>query len=82
MPRRPSERYQRCTETDANKLLKMQGIIAQARHEIHMLDVATDDFEYQIDKIVYHLNQIKRAVDTQYDTMKLKKLQALLSEDK
>ena len=74
--RRPSERpkLNKCKETSTYALENMRSHIQIAKTSSHMLDVTTSDFDYEIGKIIYQLNKIKRAVDTQYDNVMSKRL--------
>ena len=74
--RRPTERPKpsKCKETLAYVLENMRSHIQIAKTSIHMLDVTTSDFDYELGKIIYQLNKIKRAVDTQYDNVMSKRL--------
>lgn len=81
--RRPSEKpkLNKCKETSTYTLENMRSHIQIAKTSIHMLDVTTSDFDYEISKIIYQLNKIKRAVDTQYDNVMSKLVQSI-NEDK
>ena len=68
--RRPNK----CKETTTYILESMQSHIHIVMTSIHMLNVRTTEFDYEIGKIIYQLNKIKRAVDTQYDNVMSKRL--------
>lgn len=64
-----------CTETDAQEIVRTQRLIADARQAIAILMVTTNkDFYYQLDKIIWQLNSIKRAVDDKQNQLKLEKI--------
>tara|TARA_R100000458_G_scaffold59617_2_gene70785 strand:- start:1877 stop:2122 length:246 start_codon:yes stop_codon:yes gene_type:complete len=76
MPKPPNKRANRCNETSTYILENMQSHIQIAKTSIHMLDVTTSDFDYEISKIIYQLNKIKRAVDRQHDNVMLEHAKA------
>jgi hypothetical protein len=63
------------TETDAKEIVRTQSLIADARQAVSILMVTTNrDFDYQLDKIIYQLNRVKRAVDDKQNQLKLEKI--------
>jgi len=70
-----------CTETDAQEIVRTQRLIADARQAIAILMVTTNrDFDYQLDKIIYQLNRVKRAVDDKQNQLKLEKIATAFKE--